>query len=303
MRSVSLIVLAMVCTAWAWGKPSSQASMQQAIERAISLGKAGQIDLGLAQLEPYLDRPTARTAKACYVAGFLFKERYKTHSSEPAAAADREAAVRWLGTALELQAQGPTTAPWTTSARQAMNYLGGTLFDDAVKAVRTFEPGQEADVFALLDAHVEVARALDPTVDATAERTEFHKNLARAYRQWFEATEEEAHFEGIVAQYQAALALSPGDITATYNLAVNIYNRGVAQINAMDENTSLAEIFLIQDASTALFQRALPWFEKADALQPNRPETLRGLMIVHHALFHAAEEEAYRVQLEEALKR
>ena len=140
-------------------------------------------------------------------------------------------------------------------------------------------------------------------LDATAERTEVHKNMARAYRQWFEATGDEAHFEGIVSQYEQALVLSPRDMTATYNLAVNIYNRGVAQINAMDENTTLPEILAINESSRALFERALPWFEQADVLQPNRPETLRGLMIVHHALFHPEQEDAYRNKIKKALTR
>lgn len=295
--ALSLAFLFALAMSWAQ-TPGTSPDVQVAVERAIALGKGGDYAGGLALLSPYLEEPTPATAKACYVAGFLHKERFKVQSVQ----GDRAEAVRWLSTALDLDDRAGARAPWQESARQALTYLGGTYFDDAVRAVRTFEPGTESAVFALFDAHVDVARRLDPRVDDTAERAEFHKNLARAYRQWFETTGDEGHFEGIVDQYRWALEVRPSDVTATYNLAVNIYNRGVAVLKSMDENTTLPELFALQDACAAMFQRALPWFERANELQPDRPETLRGLMIVHHALNDNATSDAYRVQLENALK-
>lgn len=272
--------------------------VQVAVERAIALGKSGQFSEGLALLAPYLSAPTPATAKACYVAGFLHKERFKQN----AANADRTEAVSWLGTSLELDDRGGGRAPWGESARQAMSYLGGTYFDDAVLAVRAFEPGDETGILELFDAHVAVARRLNPGLDASTERTEFHKNIARAYHQWYSTTGEEAHFEGVVTHYEHAVALSPQDITATYNLAVSIYNRGVALLKSFGVETSFGEMIAMQERSAAFFEQALPWFEHANELQPKRPETLRGLMIVHHSLQDNAASEAFRVQLENALK-
>lgn len=302
MRSVSLIcvfALTLASTEVCLAQSSAFVSQDLAIERAIALGKSGQFEDGLKQLRPFLLKPTKEDAKACYVAGFLLKERFKKGSL----GGDRAEAIRWLRKAVELDGLHPAVASWRNSAEKALDYLGDTYFNDVVLAVRTFEPGQEALIFELFEAHEEVATFLDPNLDAIEERTEIHKNLAIAYRQWFEVTGDHDHFEGIVDQYKQALALSPMDMTAAYNLAVNIYNRGVAQITAMDENTTLPEILSINESSRALFERALPWFEKADMHQPNRPETLRGLMIVHHALFHSEQEEAYRLQLEKALMR
>lgn len=275
----------------------SPSGMNSAIERAILLGKSGQLDEGLSMLNPYLANPMPSTAKACYVAGFLMKERFKSSQEEE----DRSGAVHWLDLALTLDEELGGMATWRPSAKQAMSFLGGSYFDDAVRSVRTFSPGDENNVVALFEAHVTVARRLDPSVDATVERTELHKNLARAYRQWYESTGNEAHFQGVVNQYEAALSWSPNDVTATYNLAVNVYNRGVALIKSLDENTSLGEMFAIQDESTEFFRQALPWFEQANVLQPNRPETLKGLMIVHHALLDDEASEMYRARLEKAL--
>jgi tetratricopeptide (TPR) repeat protein len=280
-----------------------QSSEEVMVERAIALGKSGQIDSALELLTPLLAPPTPNP-KACYVAGFLHKERFKQSASthRGSLTGDRADAVRWLGLSLDLTA-GATAAPnWRTSAERALDYLGGSYFDDVVHAVRTFEPGDEAHIMDLFEAHVAVAKRLSPDLDATRERTEVHKNLARAYRQWYESTGEPDHFNGVVTQYEAALAVSPEDITACYNLAVNVYNRGVALIKSMDENTSLGEIFSIQERSAAHFRQALPWFEQSNVLQPNRPETLRGLMIVHHALFDDEQASRYRDALETALK-
>ena len=280
-----------------------QSSEDITVERAIALGKSGQIESALALLTPLL-APPATHAKACYVAGFLHKERFKedAFTSRGSLMGDRAEAVKWLGRSLELTAQMSADPNWRTSAERAMDYLGGSYFDDVVQAVRTFEPGDETHIMDLFEAHVAVAKVLTPNLDATRERTEVHKNIARAYRQWYESTGDVDHFNGTVTQYELALALSPEDVTACYNLAVNVYNRGVAMIKLMDENTSLGEIFTIQERSAAQFRQALPWFEKSNELQPNRPETLRGLMIVHHALFDDDEASRYRTALESALK-
>ena len=272
--------------------------IQVAVERAIALGKSGRYSDGLTVLAPYLAAPTPATAKACYVAGFLHKERYKQQT----AIADRTEAVAWLGTSLEWDDRAGGRAPWRESARQAMSYLGGTYFDDAVLAVRAFEPGAETGILELFDAHVAVAKRLNPGLDATPERTEFHKNIARAYHQWFSTTGDNAHFEGVVTHYERAVELSPQDITATYNLAVSIYNRGVSLLKSFGVETSFGEMIAMQEQSAAFFEQALPWFERANELQPNRPETLRGLMIVHYALQDNDASEAFRVQLENALK-
>lgn len=301
--SVLAAVLFLGACGISWAQTGDPIAMERATERAIALGKTGELSDALAILEPHLSQPSPASAKACYVAGFLLKERFKRDAlNEPKiAAVDRADAVRWLQLSIEMDNKDGTKAEWQSSATKALKFLGGTYYDEAAGGVRTFQPGNESEIFALLDAHIAVARFLDPSVDATNERTAFHKNLARAYRQWFESTQNPDHFEGVVAQYEQALDLSPRDVTATYNLAVNIYNRGVELIKSVDETTSLGEIIGIQEQSAAYFLQALPWFERADALEPGRRETLRGLMIVHHALFDDAQAEAYRVKLQNVL--
>ena len=72
------------------------------------------------------------------------------------------------------------------------------------------------------------------------------------------------HIFEAVHHYEQALVHARDDMTATYNLAVQVYNRGRGTDQSMDENTSLGEIFSIQEQSASLFMQALPWFEKAN---------------------------------------
>ena len=82
--------------------------MERATERAIALGKTGELSDALAVLEPHLSQPSPASAKVCYVAGFLLKERYKRDAlKQPKiAAVDRADAVRWLQLSLELERSG-----------------------------------------------------------------------------------------------------------------------------------------------------------------------------------------------------
>lgn len=297
--ALTVCSLVLLGSSLCWGQgDGTSGDIQLATERAVVLGKSGQFNDGLALLQPYLTNATPASAKAFYVAGFLLKERYKSSGFGP----DRTEAVSRLAASLDLDARAGSQAPWRESAGQALTYLGGTYFDDAVRAVRTFEPGDEVQIFDLFEAHVALAQRLNPGVDGTAERTEFHKNVARAYHQWFATTGEESHYDGVVFHYNEAVSLSPRDITATYNLAVSVYNRGVALLKSMGVETSLGEMFALQERSAQFFEQALPWFERANELQPNRPETLRGLMVVHHSLNDNASAEVFRIQLEQALK-
>ena len=272
--------------------PEPQA-LTQALERAVIQGKLGDFDAGLRLLEPFLsDPPVGPHARAWYVAGFLHKERFKTSAVDM----DRQAAVREIETALSLDVRG--RASWHSSARQALSYLGRTYFNEALEGVNSFQPGDEEAIFKAFDAHVRLATSVEGPLEAKQERTAFHKNIAHAYWQLYEATGEERHYQGLVRQYELATEWSPDDATAWYNLAVHVYNRGVAVMRTLGVETSLGEVMEKQAQSRGYFSEALPAFEQALAFQPGRVPILRGLMTVHHALHNDSERDKYRAELE-----
>jgi hypothetical protein len=58
------------------------------------------------------------------------------------------------------------------------------------------------------------------------------------------------------------------------------------------------ELMEIQDACVALFEESLTPMESAHQLQPNRFETLKGLMTIHYALNQSDESDRYREEID-----
>jgi hypothetical protein len=96
--------------------------------------------------------------------------------------------------------------------------------------------------------------------------------------------------------------LRPGDYRAEYNRAIVLYNHGVRQLKRIAPETSLFDLMEIQDACVTLFERALGPMQAAHALQPERLETLKGLMTVHRALSQLDESERFRLELERVIR-
>ena len=61
------------------------------------------------------------------------------------------------------------------------------------------------------------------------------------------------------------------------------------------------ELMEIQDGCITLFEQSLIPMQAAHAQQPNRLETLKGLMTLHYALSQKDESNQYRAQIEEIL--
>ena len=136
------------------------------------------------------------------------------------------------------------------------------------------------------------------------EEVEVEKNLARANRLLLEnsKTDSEELFERIIGHYNRAIELDGDDYTSRYNLAINLYNRGVARLKSIDHTTVMFELMEIQDACVELFEKALNPMLAAHSMFPERKETLRGLMTIYKALSNEEESDKYQRALEEVVK-
>ena len=275
------------------GLAAQAQDLDRAVEWAILQGQAGNYDDALAQLDPFLDsREDPSLAKGWYVSGFLLKERYKAERRSD----DRMRAMDMLETALTVPG-GSLPSSWQQSATEALKYLSSSCHNDVVKGVQGFQPGQEDALLALFDRHVQAEKALDPRWSDTRERGELHKNLAKSYRLWFETTGNASHFDALVDQYERATEVNPDDVQAWYNLAVNLYNRGVAVLKSWDHTTSMFEVMAMEEEFVAWLERSLGPLEQAHALEVTRKETLKGLVMVHLALDNEEEEARYKAKL------
>jgi hypothetical protein len=72
-------------------------------------------------------------------------------------------------------------------------------------------------------------------------------------------------------------------------------------LKGIGHETSMFELMEIQDGCITLFEQSLPPMQAAHAQQPNRLETLKGLMTLHYALSQKDESDRYRAQIEKIL--
>ncbi|MGY8902181.1 MAG: hypothetical protein ACKVI1_06280, partial [Flavobacteriales bacterium] len=191
------------------------------------------------------------------------------------------------------------------------DYLSKTYMNDAVKGVHGFQMGMDGEVLTYFMEFVKIKNVLSPDENWVREEVELEKNLAKANRILLESIDlnntsrtqkQEALFEKVVSHYLRAIELDGRDYTARYNLAINLYNRGVSELRSIDHTTSMFELMEIQDICVLLFQEALEPMLAAHNMERNRMETLKGLMTIYRALSQNEESEKYKSLLEEAIK-
>jgi len=312
-RGLSFFWLTLLLSAVAIAQPGSTASL---IDEAISFAEEGAYNDALLMIEPHLENDAKNDARAWYVAGFAHKERYKhsaflNASTSKTASTERSIAVIQLMTAYELDKTSAFPGAISELVEEALDYLSKTYMNDAVKGVHGFQMGMDEEVMTYFMAFVKIKKVLSPDENWVREEVELEKNLAKANRILLESIDlnntsgmqkQEALFEKVVSHYLRAIELDGRDYTARYNLAINLYNRGVSELKSIDHTTSMFELMEIQDICVLLFQEALEPMLAAHNMEQNRMETLKGLMTIYRALSQNEESEKYKSLLEEAIK-
>lgn len=312
-RGLSFIGLTLLLSVVGIAQPGSTANL---IDEAISFAKEGAYNDALLMIEPHLENGAKNDARAWYVAGYSHKERYKDSaflnaSTSKTASAERSIAVIQLLTAYELDKNSAFPGAISELVEDALDYLSKTYMNDAVKGVHGFQMGMDEEVMTYFKAFVKIKNVLSPDENWVREEVELEKNLAKANRILLESIDlnnpssmqkREALFEKVVSHYLRAIELDGRDYTARYNLAINLYNRGVSELKSIDHTTSMFELMEIQDICVLLFQEALEPMLEAHNMERNRMETLKGLMTIYRALSQNEESEKYKRLLEEAIK-
>lgn len=312
-RGLSFIGLTLLFSVVGIAQPGSTANL---IDEAISFAKDGAYNDALLMIEPHLENGAKNDARAWYVAGYSHKERYKDSaflnaSTSKTASAERSIAVIQLLTAYELDKNSAFPGAISELVEDALDYLSKTYMNDAVKGVHGFQMGMDEEVMTYFKAFVKIKNVLSPDENWVREEVELEKNLAKANRILLESIDlnntssmqkREALFEKVVSHYLRAIELDGRDYTARYNLAINLYNRGVSELKSIDHTTSMFELMEIQDICVLLFQEALEPMLEAHNMERNRMETLKGLMTIYRALSQNEESEKYKRLLEEAIK-
>ena len=291
-------------------------STHNQIDEAISYAEEGAFERALMMIEPLLENEAKNDARAWYVAGYAHKGRYKDYafrntSISKTASTERSTAVEQLLKAYDLDKKSAFPGKISELVEDALDYLAKTYMNDAVKGVHGFQKGLDEEILGYFMEFVKIKKVINPNENWVKEEVELEKNLAKANRILMETISSTDHssnqkqeelFEKVVSHYLRAIELDGDDYAAKYNLAINLYNRGVSELKSIDHTTSMFELMEIQDICVLLFKEALEPMLEAYTMDNDRKETLKGLMTIYRALSENEESDKYKLLLEEAVK-
>lgn len=112
------------------------------------------------------------------------------------------------------------------------------------------------------------------------------------------------HFEKAKANYEMALSISPDYFDAVYSLGALYYNKAAAktkELQAIADDYSKAGIERFDKKSkevVEIFKLALPYFDKAESINPKDRNTLIALKEIHARLNNLDKSNQYKAKLE-----
>jgi len=194
---------------------------------------------------------------------------------------------------------------YTDDSRKALQYMSATYFNDAIKGAASVKYDLDEDPVVYFQKFKDLKLWLDPNESITREELQFLKMLAQGFEKIHTAEESDGveYMTKAVEFYEQALELDSLDYKANFNLAIIYYNEGAELIGKINYNIDFGELIQIQRECVVYFNKELPFMEKAEAIQPNRVETLKGLMFIHRALNDFDKYLEYKVLLEQSLKK
>jgi tetratricopeptide (TPR) repeat protein len=309
MRNYIVIILVFTLNVFAFTRSYSQNfHSDNIVDTAIDLAEQELFDEALKIIEPALSNEAKDNARAWYVAGYSHKEKFKREvfigsSTSSLALSERGRAVIQLIKAYEIDSKTTSTSISSMSL-DALDYLSKTYMNDVVSGVRGFTKGMDEEILEYFNEFVKIRSVIDKNEDWKSEEVEVEKNLARANRMLLESTstDSEELFTRVIDHYNKAIEIDGDDYTSRYNLAINLYNRGVARLKSIDHTTAMFELMEIQDACVELFERALNPMLAAHRMSSERKETLKGLVTIYKALSNEEESDKYKRALEAVVK-
>ncbi|NNE54463.1 MAG: hypothetical protein HKN32_00485 [Flavobacteriales bacterium] len=269
-------------------------------QRAARLAVGGELVEARAVIDEAVGTKEAENAYMWYVHGFIHKEIFKQIENESVASENREIAVESITRSKELDALGQ----YREDTHHALEYLATTYYNQAVSMVESLDPERLPQVEEYFDKYVEIFSIADPMHDFQPLRIQVLKSVAQAYEKVSENEGgEEKYMNMAIDYYKQALALDPEDYEANYNTAIDYYNQGVHRIKRINHKTEIYELLVIQEECITLFKSSLPYMLKAHEYDPERKETLIGLMAIYRALNDYELSDKYKNTLTDLVER
>jgi len=270
-------------------------------QAAQDMAQAG--DLKAASLkitEALRDPAEANHAYPWYVKGYIHKRIYQEIEAESPLSENREIGLDALKTGLRLD----TKREYVLMFDKAINYFALTYYNDAVKIIETGDMNLVDKALRSYARHKELQRSIDLDADFKDRDLELYKVVAGNFTALYHTDRDKngAFYRSATDYYNIILELSPDDYQANYNMAINHYNTGTHKLSKVNYQTEIFELIVLQDECITLFKASLPYMLKAYGINPERMETLKGLMAIHLALGEDAKAEFFKNEIERLVK-
>lgn len=156
---------------------------------------------------------------------------------------------------------------------------------------------------------------LESAAELEPDNASIFTTLGNVYDQQYQAALDAEDFEkaaGLFTKakenYDKALVIEPNDFAATYSIGALYYNEAAAvsaQVNVLADDYSkegTAKYEAKKTEMNELFNKALPWFEKAESLQPGDMNTMIALKEIHARQNNFEKSNEYKAKIEAAGK-
>ena len=146
-----------------------------------------------------------------------------------------------------------------------------------------------------------ITEQTDKAKEQLVEAIKAEPDNANLYYNLAYISEQTGDDEVAVVNYQKAIEADPEYFDATFNLAVNYYNKAaeiLKEANEMDLRTYQKEGKAIEEKAKAEFEKALPYLEKAHEINSEDKVVLETLQTVYVQLKMNDKAEAVNAKLE-----
>ena len=238
---------------------------------------------------------TKDSSSTWYYRGFIYKKVYNNTEKSNRNSSARGISVESFKIFLELDKKSELFE----TAYKSVKYLASTYYNDAANALTDNPEGYELAIINF-GKHKQTMLLIEPNHDFRSLEKQFYLVLGQVYNQLYEGDREKniSFYEKTEDAYKLVLGVDSNNLSANYNLAILYYNEGVNIIKNLDYDLDLITLTLIQDEVVVLFQRALPYAERAYLLNPCRKETLIMLSGIYFSLNEMEKSQQIQMELE-----
>lgn len=236
---------------------------------------------------------------AWHIRGFVYKDLYVEAQDSAEANRYRDEAVKSFKTSADLDVEGRIT----DQNHKALNYLAITFYLDASDIIDRHDPQTIDSAEETFFRYVDILRILEPDSVVQEKIVDFYLAMSTAHRKIYESDREnnENHWNRSNEYFLKVLEIDPESFRANYSLAVSHYNKGAYNLRKLAVQEDFQDIFAIQSMSMASIRTALPFMMKANEIDPERIEAVRGLKIIYFNMNKEEKSEEYN-KIEKDLK-